>query len=87
MHTHIRRVLRSATFLTFALDAVLWQLAPPHTLRCAMDPSAVMLAYRRPATLLALALLSVVGADAGAPAYLALGSFGGYVRIPAVTLI
>ena len=30
-----------------------------------------MLAYRRPATLLAHALLTVVVADAGAPAYLA----------------
>ena len=31
-----------------------------------------MLAYRRPATLLALALDAVVGTDAGFPAYLAI---------------
>jgi hypothetical protein len=35
-------------------------------------PAAVMFAYLRPATLLALALLTVVVADAGAPALLAL---------------
>ena len=34
-----------------------------------------MLAYRRPATLLARALATVVVADAGAPAYLALALF------------
>ena len=37
-----------------------------------LTPLAVMLAYRRPATFLAVALATVVVADAGAPAHPAL---------------